>query len=325
MALKTEQWKLDAMVRLYLDGYSVRGAAAAHGKSKIVCQEELKRRGIKVIDRRKNTPEQKNAMVQSYLNGNTMEQAAAKEGLSLRSCQRALIADGISRRSAYDREFYRYGCDETFFETIDTEKKAYVLGLMATDGSVSSRGFCIEIQLQRRDKNILEAIKKCMKYDGPIQDKICNSRLPNREQITARNMCRLAITSKKLAEDIRKQGICPKKTFTVKPWIAPSDKTDLQAAYWRGAVDGDGGICKIKRGWQIHFAGNQFMVEGFRSFAESVCGTKARQIPHGNIYGICIGGKAVTQRLISVLYGNASICIDRKKELSQLVLAESYR
>ena len=66
----------------------------------------------------------------------------------------------------------KYVFDKTFFQEIDTEEKAYILGFIYADGNISNiendKHYRIRILLKKSDSNILEKIKTAIKYTGPI-------------------------------------------------------------------------------------------------------------------------------------------------------------
>jgi len=62
----------------------------------------------------------------------------------------------------YERRNHKYVYNEDFFQKIDTEEKAYILGLLFADGSVHNKRNVVKLQLQDVDKEILEKISSCL-------------------------------------------------------------------------------------------------------------------------------------------------------------------
>ena len=54
----------------------------------------------------------------------------------------------------------KYNIDETFFDVIDTEEKAYFLGLLYADGCNATNRNAVILSLKEDDKEILEKIKQ---------------------------------------------------------------------------------------------------------------------------------------------------------------------
>src|SRR5262245_32148891 len=178
------------------------------------------------------------AMIADYLAGATLKEAASKFGLSLATCHHALIRQGISRRPLSTARRI-YSLDETYFEAIDTEEKAYWLGFIAADGKVSdgeSRHQDTAITLARTDREHLVHLARCLKTNRPVTD---IDAPPLRPGKPVRPHSRLTITSAKVLTDLASHGIEPRKSLTARPWSGPPA---LVASYWRGAFDGDGSI-----------------------------------------------------------------------------------
>jgi len=65
----------------------------------------------------------------------------------------------------------KYSCNEDYFEKIDTQNKAYILGFIMADGCVLDKNIVsmyLRISLQERDGYILESFKKELESDSPI-------------------------------------------------------------------------------------------------------------------------------------------------------------
>ena len=59
-----------------------------------------------------------------------------------------------------------YFCDDNYFEKIDSKDKAYFLGLLMADGNKYKN--TVRIELQEKDKSILELFKKYIEYEGNL-------------------------------------------------------------------------------------------------------------------------------------------------------------
>lgn len=158
----------------------------------------------------------------------------------------------------------KYSLDETYFDNIDTSEKAYWLGFIAADGCVQNneRVYCLEIALQKRDRDHLLKFAEHIGSDSPVTP-------------TVQNM-RIRLHSRHLMESLANLGIFPRKSLIVEPWDGP---LELMPSYWRGLFDGDGCIHKrTKEGrvhWSISIVGSFGCVDGFRKWAYEICGSKA--------------------------------------------------
>lgn len=131
----------------------------------------------------------------------------------------------------------KHNIDETIFEKIDTEIKAYLLGWAYSDGHVSSRldKFCIS--LKESDVEILDLFAKTFKYTG----KYYKSKKTNKDG-SFRYTLALPICRKKVVNDLIKLGCIPRKTFTLKFPSFDIVPENLFHHFVRGFFDGDGCI-----------------------------------------------------------------------------------
>ena len=116
----------------------------------------------------------------------------------------------------------RYSIDEDYFETIDTEGKAYFLGLMYSDGSVTKNQFYLKL----KDEDVLQQFKQELNTEAPIK------RIE-----TPWDAYILQVSCQKLCSHLINQGCVPNKTKVIQ---VPKLKEDLYRHFIRGFFDGDG-------------------------------------------------------------------------------------
>jgi intein-encoded DNA endonuclease-like protein len=134
-------------------------------------------------------------IVHDYLNGSTLREVASKFNVSKEAISRVLRESNITLRPSGARKTYTI--NENFFDIIDTEEKAYVLGLIYSDGSVYKRGniHCIAIRLQEDDKDLLEKVALAMGTN-----KLPMYISPRRDRYSTKGQYALDIKNKKLTE-----------------------------------------------------------------------------------------------------------------------------
>lgn len=93
---------------------------------------------------------------------------------------------------------------EDYFQTIDSEEKAYFLGLIISDGNVfigdDGRQASISITLDLNDEYILNAFKNAVKTNTIIGK-------------DGRGCGTIAVRSNIMANDLKKYGVVPRKSF----------------------------------------------------------------------------------------------------------------
>lgn len=142
----------------------------------------------------------------------------------------------------------KYTLNENYFNTIDNENKAYILGFIYADGSVSTKGYYLTISLSLKDISILEFIKREISFGGPIARYIVNDR----------EYCRITVSSKTIKDDLVRYGIVPNKTYSSSSLPLCPDK------YYKnmilGFFDGDGCIYKSNNEYMLAFASNKYVL-----------------------------------------------------------------
>ncbi len=143
-------------------------------------------------------------------------------------CQRCSIA---GKRSGRTNPNARYrDLDDNFFDSIDSEAKAYLLGWIASDGSIRAGSITIFVH----QKDAITATR--------LRDVICPS-LPLRSK--SRNLVGFTINSTQLAKDAcRWLQIGPGKKDSVVAFPILGEPS-LQWAFLRGFFDGDGSISSV--------------------------------------------------------------------------------
>lgn len=260
------------------------------------------------------TKEIQDALVSAYLGGATLDEAAAPYGLSNKATRNALKKHGLKARKndGWNRV---YDLDESFFESIDSEEKAYWLGFIVADGSVYKPIYKMTVGLSSRDKGHVEKLRQALRYGCDVKIRMTSSGNSNRHEIAM-----LEVSSKKMTADLEALGVTQNKTFTATPWKGPPE---LMRHFWRGVFDGDGCIHRLKgkaNTWQVFVVGTKEICEGFASFAEEVTGTRPTISPHGKIFRARFSGFSSPQSVIRSMYEGASVSLDRKRELADILI-----
>lgn len=152
----------------------------------------------------------------------------------IRSRGEAAVVSNIQRR--------QFNVDDNYFST-ENSNMAYLLGFLASDGTVDKKNNRIKIGLSSIDKKFLMKIKEELKYEGDILDYITSNGF---------SVSELTFTSQQIKNDLARYNIVPNKTFTFK------FPKNLNKKYWidfiRGYFDGDGSVSTAGENaikWQI--------------------------------------------------------------------------
>jgi hypothetical protein len=190
---------------------------------------------------------------------------------------------------------------EAFFESIDTEEKAYFLGLLSADGYVLKSGKQFVLSLQSRDEHILHDMKRVMGAGHPVYDRKAGG-FPGSGAQRA-----ILIGSKKLVSDLAKYGIVSGKS---KKLTYPDLPAHLERHFARGAFDGDGHIRAVPKRL-FYFLGTEAFVDGLRNAILKHTGIALKKNEAAGCWRISgYGGSADVMRW---LYQDSTVHLRRKK------------
>lgn len=138
-------------------------------------------------------------------------------------CSRKLKFMGRSNPNAKYKSL-----DDSFFQTVDTEGEAYLLGWIASDGSV--REGRIRLAIRPQDRALLENLRDIICEELPVKS------------MRDGDLASLTISSKEIARDVCHWldiGPGPKSKTVAFPDLSSDD---LRWAFLRGFFDGDGSV-----------------------------------------------------------------------------------
>lgn len=110
---------------------------------------------------RQLTPELKQEIVKAFQEGMECVDIPHFLDVSARSIGRVLAEQGINTKRRN-----RYSLNETYFDNIDSQTKAYIIGLMAADGCVTSTNYVVYESVER---SLVELVKEELSYTGNIR------------------------------------------------------------------------------------------------------------------------------------------------------------
>lgn len=174
-----------------------------------------------------------------------------------------------------------YSVDDNYFDEINTQKKAYFLGWMITDGYIVNkldtiRGLVqansVSLKLAEKDVDVLEDFKKETNSTFPIRFVKKNiPKTPYKDKVTgierliigSNQMC-YRVTSAKMVQDLAKYGVVQAKTYEVGFPILL--KEEFYPGFIAGVISGDGSV-NVKDNHhkgkliRINIAGNYGLLE----------------------------------------------------------------
>ena len=199
----------------------------------------------------------------------------------------------------------KYKLNENFFEKIDSEEKAYFLGLLYADGYINETLNMVDLTLHKQDKEILDKLIVYLYPQGrPLK-------------IIRNDYIRLVINSKKIVEDLKLHGCFQKKTFKLE---FPIILNELIKHFIRGYFDGDGCITiDNKKTLNISIVGTINFLNVIKQILCKECKLNNTVYDNrhpnrnNNIRALRYGGNIIMNRIYHYLYDNSIIYLTRKK------------
>jgi hypothetical protein len=253
------------------------------------------------------TEKQLCTMKSLYLDGKPYNEISSELGLT-----KDQIYYVLKKNGAIQKRNILYPTNKNIFTSIDTQEKAYFLGLFHADGYNDVKRGKIEISLQEEDGYILKNISSLFFGDRPLQN-----RPPGKKG--KKNMHKLYVPIRKISEDLLSFGCIQDKTVNLK---FPNLQKELIRHYIRGMFDGDG-CFKIKKN-QRNYINGEFSIISTKEWHEKakfhiqkLTGVRPRvsisKYTNFNLYNTCIYSQEDILSIYNFLYKDANIFLNRKK------------
>lgn len=242
-----------------------------------------------------------------------IDNIALNLNISIRGVKRVLKDKSINTRRKN-----RYTLNENYFDNIDTQEKAYILGFIYADGFVGDEKYN-NIVISINDLQLLQEFAKELEFTGDIR-KTKKGGFEN-------SKCGYCInfSSQVIASRLRELGLCPNKSLIMTS--IPKINSELIRHFIRGYFDGDGSIIlshntsyyknkdKITK---YKYPTYMFDILGTKPFLEEIkivtgfryvkiLDTKTEQIKC-----LRISAKKEFENIFDYLYKNSTIKLERK-------------
>lgn len=253
----------------------------------------------------KFTISEEKQIIEEYKQGNSMATLGKKWHCNPSTIKNILKAYGQSSRTLSEarRQYLGYTINEDCFTEITTSEQAYWLGVMYSDGYISSAQYTNKfgISIAKKDEEWLVKFKSFLNYNGEIKTyQVANGGYkPGAEYV------RLLIGNNKIVKDLEFYGVVEHKSKILYslPNIPYLDD------FIRGYIDGDGSLRKDYPCFQI---------SGTKKFLQNIAdyfGINYRLYPDKTIYTLRYNTKE-SEYLEKRLYKNAKVYLQRKYNIA---------
>lgn len=242
--------------------------------------------------------------------------------VSYQTIYKALKRWNIDRRSF--SEMSGFIANYNYFDNIDDEHKAYWLGFMYADGYITADNY-VGLTLARVDKGHIEKFVKDLDSNHNINDYEVK---PTENSFNKKTVysSRLLFKSEYMCNVLKSKGCLEHKSLILN---FPSENivpNHLIKHFIRGYFDGDGSLVLSEGSINFKFCGTEEFLNGIvKSFNENILSysfnkenfqqkEKSKELGK-NSYSLSYGGRVKTITVMTWLYEDSTIYLDRKYEL----------
>lgn len=316
--------QIDKIIELYKSGLSYDRIQDETGIDANKIKRTLKEYNVQLRPhktgeeiRREFTPEEEAEIVNAYNNGIGLTTIAKMYNCSPTPTKNMLKRKGVKIRNKEEAHAYqRMKIDENYFDVIDNQDKAYILGFLFADGTNCICGknkneYYISITLKLDDMYILERIREKMNIERVV-------RVYERKS-DGRKYARLEIKNKHMSLRLKELGVVQNKTFVTQ--FPEYLREDLIPHFIRGLMDGDGCITSNLK--SVLFAGSHDIMCGLVRQFEKYLGFTSHivNIKHSpGISSVAVSRLDNKAKLLHWLYDNADLKLERKYNLGRQII-----
>ncbi|MEK6878405.1 MAG: AP2 domain-containing protein [Nanoarchaeota archaeon] len=261
------------------------------------------------------TPEEKVKILELYKIGYSMFKISKIIKRSIGLISLILKKNNIHIKGVQESN-RKYKFNENYFRTINLKRKAYWLGWLWGDGNVYNN--IISINLQERDKYILEELKKDIKSEYKIEDYYSESPANIKYK-----QSRLKVSSGKMTQHLAKLNFLPCKS---KLKLTPIIPKKYMPDFIRGEFEADGSICrniKFKLQGSIRIADTEYVCVMIKKYLDM----KFRKdfgyiIKYKNFSLFLISQQDDIIDFYNLIYKNCRFCLKRKRDKFKIFINE---
>ena len=293
------------VVDLYNNGMSQPDIAKIYGCGTTTISNVLRKMNVKTrLGGSQNTQDKILRMREMYKSGKLLEEIADEFHTTRATVSKLLKKNGVE----IDR--FTYHCNEHYFDKVDSQDKAYILGLLWADGHNRFDKGGVILELQEEDKQLLESINDITENERPLRKVALSEKNPK-----WKDQYNLLWQSKHLSSVLNGYGMCQRKSLVLEfpKWMAQ----ELYPHFIRGYLDGDGCVCYMPKNnkLQVSMIGTRMFLDVVREICETI-GVKT-YITHDKrvnevICQLSIPSNASSVSFLKWIYQDANLKMERK-------------
>ena len=212
-----------------------------------------------------------------------------------------------------------YKANDDFFDSIDSEIKAYLLGYLYADGYLANDGR-MGIRLKIDDCEIIKMIQHYICPNNPIE-------YSNNQNFKRRPQCSIRWKSKQMYNRLKELGFCIDKTHTESN-IFQYIPEDMKFHFIRGFFDGDGHISNYhldnstKRKISLCFCNGTVKI--LNDIKEYLKNYRTKIYNYNTYFTLQCDHQIDTYYILRKLYDNSNFYLTRKKNQAITIFEYYY-
>ena len=312
----TEEQKED-IINSFMEGATLKDLQKRYKAHAYTILKVLRDNNIDTHKKRRWTEKQKEDIIRKFTQENKTIGDLQKEYIThQREIVKILKEHGIDT-SYYQRRMVNRNIKIDFFEVIDTEEKAYILGLLMADGCVRKKSGSYYLSLGLIDLDIIKKIQTILNSNSKI-----STTEPNEKNNRINNLYTFHIFSNTFCRHLLKYGIIPNKTYNTNH-LTDLVPDNLMRHYLRGLFDGDGSIgCYNTRYYITLTSYHPSFLSDVSQRVHDLTGIKKRNVSTTSTTPRIVYTDSNALKLIKFLYQDNSISIQRKQKLADQALED---
>lgn len=299
-------------IRLDRSEHSVEHQASLMGISK----------GEEIVSQIRSFSRQKEYHCEPYLtfremyldNQLSIEAIAEKMGCSISKVQKYLGREGLTRTNLDSKQLLSKLTqhNSTFFDSIDTEEKAYWLGFFYADGYLAKNGSVLKIDLSSKDALHLQRFANIFQRDVLVYE-----RAPDKRNGKVYSTATCSISCAYLWNALLAKGIKQGNTLSEDVSVFGHVSGELMHHFVRGFFDGDGGVYRNKKGvLEFSFVGSFPFMTHLRKVVVVSTGLSVPKLDESHkLAKLHWYGNGSSERFKNWVYHNATIWLERKRNV----------
>lgn len=256
-----------------------------------------------------------NEIISEYNTGSSIRNISRISGIDRNKISKILKENNINVISNVDK-LRKYKINETYFDIIDSEHKAYTLGFLYADGYNEEKKNIVKISLQEEDIEILKQIRKPICPDKPL-------RYYKYKQANHKPQYSFVIDNGHISRRLSELGVVQAKTFKLE--FPNFLDQSLIRHFIRGYFDGDGCITKSntkkypnQHKYNISFVSTEKFIFKLQDYLKEILNINKVKIhtrfPERNncIRTLNLGGNIQVEKILDHIYNDSTIFLKRK-------------